>query len=955
MPDEPPNEQDANVIKQGSIAQFMRKRTQLVGFDTGHFKHVQYVVEFLDNALDAIETFHWKTQETEIGYRLEAEDYQDWINVEDELMEATTREVQGLPTDLSNVFASMGEGEGENGDAAATHGTAQAQDAGVEQATVSEKLDKDVVKPRLMQKTDTDTRMHSIIEAMESLINENLDLVQTEPVIIMRLTEVEDESLAFLDESKNMKLYCFEIFDSGTGIGPSDLERFGTYLASSKSEKLKQTRGSQGFGSPSAFSDAQNTTGKPIQLISKHYKHDSGYVSEFFTTGENKKSYTIEQTAVDTDFMHGTYIRLFYTNIRYIRGYVDTYVKQTALMNSHVNIIYYDPYSQKHDIKRLVSEFPEEPKYAKPHPSSINIGEFQDMLRTTSETYVRQFFVGSFVRISDKIAQGIIADAEEELQDRIQFLRLTESDYITVSDKKNDYVYTYRKLKRITGKAKTAKPTWVVSLLNVGKQDAVDAYKNVLANYKGTLDKIIKLDNKIKKLESERDAAAKKKDKSEIQKNIKNLEKDKKDEEKNKTNVKKAFMDFLEKSEAAFEDITDEKVQKVVEEKYYTITIGSMPPRELQELQVNILYKYFTLEKYLSPPTDTAIPVSSDVLESVLIQEFGLKISKFDQYFTEMDADAAFENDMVALPEIYKDFKENRIDEFDESSKIFKLIQLGEAEFVAKMTAIPLVKLLDSVTEIKKDRFNELVQHDIGSFNETELYSEEIMEEDLDFVSAVTRPPTSGKGLAFVVEAAIAYGTNVKTPAKAADVVYRFVNRTPKLRDNADCAIWKAVALVNWKNYMLDTFDNGIPKAPIRVFVNVSGPFVHLMFKSQSKQALAEDDNLSKEIKLALEQVGRRLRAYVSKKQRHAESKKRALKFLQFAPHVARSIYNILLKDSTIRDKLAKPEAIEERIVEASGKKPPSTAAVADTSTKAPSIPTPRPASQETSHPWQNL
>ena len=37
----------------------MRKRTQLVGFEFGHWKHTQYIAEFLDNALDAIETFQW--------------------------------------------------------------------------------------------------------------------------------------------------------------------------------------------------------------------------------------------------------------------------------------------------------------------------------------------------------------------------------------------------------------------------------------------------------------------------------------------------------------------------------------------------------------------------------------------------------------------------------------------------------------------------------------------------------------------------------------------------------------------------------------------------------------------------------------------------------------------------------------------------------------------------------
>ena len=37
------------VIKQGTIAEFMRKRTQLVGFDIGFHKHTQYMAEFVDN------------------------------------------------------------------------------------------------------------------------------------------------------------------------------------------------------------------------------------------------------------------------------------------------------------------------------------------------------------------------------------------------------------------------------------------------------------------------------------------------------------------------------------------------------------------------------------------------------------------------------------------------------------------------------------------------------------------------------------------------------------------------------------------------------------------------------------------------------------------------------------------------------------------------------------------
>ena len=48
-------------IREGTIAKFMRKRTQLVGFETGLNKHTQFAIEFLDNAIDALESWWWKT------------------------------------------------------------------------------------------------------------------------------------------------------------------------------------------------------------------------------------------------------------------------------------------------------------------------------------------------------------------------------------------------------------------------------------------------------------------------------------------------------------------------------------------------------------------------------------------------------------------------------------------------------------------------------------------------------------------------------------------------------------------------------------------------------------------------------------------------------------------------------------------------------------------------------
>ena len=112
----------------------------------------------------------------------------------------------------------------------------------------------------------------------------------------------------------------------------------------------------------------------------------------------------------------------------------------------------------------------------------------------------------------------------------------------------------------------------------------------------------------------------------------------------------------------------------------------------------------------------------------------------------------------------------------------------------------------------------------------------------------------------------------------------RYVNRTPKMRDNSDCAIWKGCQSVNWKNYKLDTFDNGIPKGNIRILVNVSGPYVHLMFKSQSKNALAEDEVLLKEIKFCLEAVGRKIRNYQNRKTTRENRRKRSKVIEKYIP-----------------------------------------------------------------------
>ena len=117
---------------------------------------------------------------------------------------------------------------------------------------------------------------------------------------------------------------------------------------------------------PSAFSDSQNTTGKPIFTVSQRFTSEKATVADFYTTTANTKDYVGGPIEMDIPFKHGTFIRLNYLNIQYRRGYADTYAEMASLLNSQVTIVFVDPYGVCHIYPRKVKAFPEEPKYAQP-------------------------------------------------------------------------------------------------------------------------------------------------------------------------------------------------------------------------------------------------------------------------------------------------------------------------------------------------------------------------------------------------------------------------------------------------------------------------------------------------------------------------------------------------------------------------------------------------------------
>jgi len=132
---------------------------------------------------------------------------------------------------------------------------------------------------------------------------------------------------------------------------------------------------------------------------------------------------------------------------------------------------------------------------------------------------------------------------------------------------------------------------------------------------------------------------------------------------------------------------------------------------------------------------------------------------------------------------------------------------------------------------------------------------------DPKFISVVERKPQVFKGgVPFVVEVGIAYGgkagrTNGET---VSGNILRFANKVPLLFDTGSCAITEAVNGIDWKRYSIANFD----EEPVSVLVNVSS--VYIPYSGVGKQAIAQEDEIVEEIKLAVQDAGRKLQRFLS-------------------------------------------------------------------------------------------
>ncbi len=155
-----------------------------------------------------------------------------------------------------------------------------------------------------------------------------------------------------------------------------------------------------------------------------------------------------------------------------------------------------------------------------------------------------------------------------------------------------------------------------------------------------------------------------------------------------------------------------------------------------------------------------------------------------------------------------------------------------------------------------------------------------------DFYTAVSRSPVVYKGRPFLLEVGIAYGGELEKEGQVR--LMRFANRVPLLYQQGACAITEGVQDTNWRPYGLQQSTGSLPYGPLVLVVHMASVWVP--FTSESKDAIAHYEEIIKEIKLGLQECGRRLGIYIRKNVRAKEQKEKIDLFTKYIPELANSL-----------------------------------------------------------------
>ena len=198
-------------------------------------------------------------------------------------------------------------------------------------------------------------------------------------------------------------------------------------------------------------------------------------------------------------------------------------------------------------------------------------------------------------------------------------------------------------------------------------------------------------------------------------------------------------------------------------------------------------------------------------------------------------------------------------------------------------------KLLDA---FKKVKIKVPPTDCLSPITESLIYKGLEKEFSVDFIATVSRSASVHTGHPFLVEAGISYGGSLGKEDRVH--ILRFANRVPLLYQQGGCAITHAVENIRWKNYSLNQPGGGLPTGPAVFVVHVAS--THIPFTSESKDAVADVPEIMAEVELALKDVGRKLKTFLSKQQNLSRRREKEEIIKKILPRIAEKVSQVLDK-----------------------------------------------------------
>jgi DNA topoisomerase VI subunit B len=219
------------------------------------------------------------------------------------------------------------------------------------------------------------------------------------------------------------------------------------------------------------------------------------------------------------------------------------------------------------------------------------------------------------------------------------------------------------------------------------------------------------------------------------------------------------------------------------------------------------------------------------------------------------------------------------------AKEMFKVAKLEPDMKPSEITRDQIEKLINAMQKVKVQRPPTDCLSPIGEKELERSLKKEYP--NAEFICTVTRDPEVYRGNPFQIEVGIVYGIPDVKEGTAVDLI-RIANRVPLLYQAGACATMEAVKDVDWKRYNVQQPGNGMPLGPMAIVIHMASVWVP--FVSESKEAIAPYPDIVKEMKLGLQDAGRKLSSYLSGKRRAGDAKRRIQIFERYSTEVAASL-----------------------------------------------------------------